>query len=228
MNRTFEWLRFYTERWHDTWEIVGSIATLLAVITALVIALVEGRARARTQADELERLRVERDEARREREVVEDAERQRAREAQARQVVIWAEIERDRNDLVLDVTTVNYSDAPIFSATVYVPEREPRFEFDRVIGVGENVGTLMPRGEHVGRARVAHAPHEGPHGPDGPRGELRRFEVGHQDPLLPHIAVVFRDAHGNWWRRAGDGALQTTEPWTPEESMPVDAHNPWQ
>lgn len=83
------WLFTYTERWHDTWAVIASMATLCAVIVALAIARVGSRARSKAQV-EMERLRPERDEARRERGAAGQAERQRALEAQTREVVIRA------------------------------------------------------------------------------------------------------------------------------------------
>jgi hypothetical protein len=227
MDWTLDGLVAYTERWHDTWEIVASIATLCAVMIALAIALVEGRARSKAQASELERLRVERDEARTERATAEQADRQRVLEAQARQVVIWAEVEHDGDALAIEVTAVNYSDTPIFSVTIYAPEREPRSKSDRLILVGHDAGTLMPRAEHVSRARVMRSVREEQHGAESSSAESRRFEVGHHDPLLFWVNVVFRDSRGNWWRRLADGGLQDAEPWSPEKAVHVDVRNPW-
>jgi catechol 2,3-dioxygenase-like lactoylglutathione lyase family enzyme len=148
--------------------------------------LVEGRARAKAQAAELKRLTEERDHARAERDAAENVERRIRVEAQARRVVVWSTERRldgghpDRPKATADIVVQNCSDMPIFGIEANIEKQVMAGSPGRIVGGIKDV--LLPDERHT-------------------------WPVETDDPEWVEEYVVFRDAHGNIWRRRWDGEL---------------------
>lgn len=172
------WFTGYTNRWHDTWEIVGALGSAGAAGAAVWIA---SRERADRQAAERDR-----DQARREQRAAELAGVRREREAQARQVVVW--LTRQARTPIGDgpprppwvlAWYANYSSMPIKNAVVVA-----RGELIKDNGF---VFALLPGHEPV-QASFSE--------------EILATKILDSD-----IAVDFRDAANVRWRRGADGSL---------------------
>jgi hypothetical protein len=107
------WLLAHTDRWHDTWEIVGALATSAAVLFSLITTLVQSRARAR--AEEERDVAISRERS------IEDELRRERREAQARGIAIWITEgghdpqTGDSTDDLITIYVKNYTQMPVFN-----------------------------------------------------------------------------------------------------------------
>lgn len=179
MDGFWNWLIAYTTRWHDTWEIVGALATAAAAAVALWLASRErvDRVRAEQERAAAVQARIE----------AEEAERRRRREDQARRLVVSATRSvyvRVGQDVTFDITVryINRSDMEILGCSVMISGRWTALGSRHDKGV---VGVLEPGRVVEGIADV----HDGP------------------EPELAAIAVRFRDASGVQWDRFADGRL---------------------
>ncbi|GAB4085942.1 hypothetical protein GCM10028784_25720 [Myceligenerans cantabricum] len=180
-----DWIE-YTSRWHDTWEIVGAIASTIgsaatvgAVVVALLLGRQEARARAEAQEAELDRLRQERDEARAERDRAEEATLRREREAQARRVVVQDVMTVTKGNTEaneVEAGVHNFSDMPVFDLALFCPSQR------RQPNRGPQVDALPPGGSRSHSFR------------------------GVDSTSVSY--VTFRDAFGLGWERRADGSLR--------------------
>ncbi len=160
---------------HDLFEIIGGLAAAIAVGFSVWITTRERADRQQAERD--------RDEARAAQREAELAEVRRAREAQARRVVLAVQRRRileARGGHTLDYVMIwtNYSDMPItdVAAVIHGNVSDDAQAFRAMIRPGDSV--------------------------------TFRFEpAGEAGPLNSELAVVFRDAAGVRWRRFADGAL---------------------
>lgn len=156
---------------HDLFELIGGLAAAIAVGFSVWIT-----SRERTDRKQAER---DRDEARVAQREAEQAEVRRAREAQARHVVITMTRAGSVNDDPnrVRVACHNYSSMPIMNVALWVDEHRVRGGYRSV---------LLPQDKPCEGDFVA-----------APGRKI--FKRG--------VAVVFLDAAGVVWRRTADGGL---------------------
>lgn len=179
--RATDWLHAHTERWHDTWEIAGAIATTAAVFIALASIRREHEATKKAEQREAEAV-AERDAER----TTHGAERahaaERERRAQALLVIAYPWMEGiDPTSTARQVghwqmVVDNYSPAPVFDV------RCECFIGDELDSFSERL--VLP-----------------------PGGKQLVFTTSKSPDDDPRTLVYFRDVAGVRWRRDEDGTL---------------------
>lgn len=190
-----DWLLAYVDRWHDTYEVVGAVATAAAVVIALWAGIHEVKGRRAAERDAAQ-ARLERDTERanaaaaRRQEEREQHERERRR--QALRVIAWhdtrnvreaTEEEFARPDFLSRqahiLYVVNHSDAPIFDLTTFIRwDEEPN-------------GIVITRPVLPAGASA--------------EGLLGNIPMTYYGQISAYC--TFRDLAGVHWRRDQDGSL---------------------
>lgn len=208
--RALDSLYQYVATWHDTWEVVGALATAGAVIVALA-GIRHERAKTKNADD---RAKVADDRLATERKAADDARAteaevaaEREKRAQARLVIAWVSWKVDHRGLGgAEVghwigEYGNYSTAPVFDVEVEL--------FQRFRHHPQHPEIAEYKADKSDEAAVL------------PPGASDWFDSGVKDRARkPIVYLYFRDLAGTRWRRMANGELfeinEQREPLPPE------------